>query len=531
MNKSSIRTKVMGLVGVIGLLAAVVAVTSVMALRSVSDQVDNLAERQAASQTLLLNIDRDLQQTQLALERALRLPPGEDRTAAAADFTENAQQTIDRWKTYQPLAFGTPEERAEWPIYESKRTQWLDLANAMLSGPTPNALQMTELAAAFDGARDVVDKIGGDIYEVVVPKTAKTVRQTARDRTVLLLAMVGAVVVLTIGAALLLARLLRPLAALRSGAERIAHGDVKVQFAHQSGDEIGQLASAFASMTAFLAETADTLDAIGRGDLTTEVQTRGDDDAVGGSLSTTVKSLRTLVGDLRSITSQLAASSASLTQLSHNLVEAADSTSTQADSVAAASTEMDATIQSVSEGASQVASISDIARDTANRAQVAIQRLTMSSQEIGDVIEIITGIASRTNLLALNATIEAARAGAAGRGFSVVANEVKELAAQTSRATDGVRNKVIAIQADTNAATQAIDDVVGSIDQMREFAGEVAAAVMQQSATTGEIARSVYMVVNAAEATKSASALAEGASAELDQLARNLDVALSAFRT
>ena len=107
------------------------------------------------------------------------------------------------------------------------------------------------------------------------------------------------------------------------------------------------------------------------------------------------------------------------------------------------------------------------------------------------MIKLINGIAEQTNLLALNATIEAARAGEAGKGFAVVASEVKELAQETARATEDISRRVEAIQADTAGAVEAIGQISAVIGEINDFQATIAAAVEEQTATSNEMNRNV----------------------------------------
>ncbi len=162
--------------------------------------------------------------------------------------------------------------------------------------------------------------------------------------------------------------------------------------------------------------------------------------------------------------------------------------------VAGASEQLSA---SIGEIAVQVARSAESARQAAaesKRTDESVEELANAAGRIGDVVRLIGDIAAQTNLLALNATIEAARAGDAGRGFAVVAGEVKNLAAQTARATEEIGGQIAAMQAATQGSIVAIRAISGRIEDISTLAAQVACAVEEQGAATAEIASSVQRV-------------------------------------
>jgi methyl-accepting chemotaxis protein len=183
----------------------------------------------------------------------------------------------------------------------------------------------------------------------------------------------------------------------------------------------------------------------------------------------------------------------------------ASNTNAQATSVASATEESSASVQTVASAAEQLSkSIAEISRQVkqsrevshetstaAEETDVTIKGLADSAAKIGDVVGLINDIASQTNLLALNATIEAARAGEMGKGFAVVAGEVKQLANQTSKATDEISAQIGAVQTATEAAVQAIAKIVANIHKVNEISETITGSVDEQNGATSEIARSV----------------------------------------
>ncbi len=203
------------------------------------------------------------------------------------------------------------------------------------------------------------------------------------------------------------------------------------------------------------------------------------------------RQLAAAAAELNATATQLSGNAEKSTSVANSTAAASEEVSQGVRTVATNTEEMSASIKEIARNASEASSTSATTLKQAKETNITITKLGESSQEIGNVIKVISSIAQQTNLLALNATIEAARAGDAGRGFAVVANEVKELAKQTAKATEDITNKITGIQRDSTGAVDAVAAIGLTIEKLNGIAGAIAASVEEQSATTNEVSRVV----------------------------------------
>lgn len=239
---------------------------------------------------------------------------------------------------------------------------------------------------------------------------------------------------------------------------------------------------------------------------------------------------------VQNVTHSSAQSLTAIRTRSENLTKRSDDANSNTQKVAVSAEELARTAADIGFRVKEADSLAQTAGDASLTARRSVDGLQSSSAKIGNVIRLIAAIARRTNLLALNATIEAARAGEYGRGFTVVASEVKELSNQTHQATEQIRADIESLQKDAGASIDAVRRISEVIETIRPLFSEVAAAVEQQAATSdelsqrasdtsrfvGEVAASAREIEDAAAGATENGVSVEKAGREVAQLAEKL---------
>ncbi|WP_315703582.1 MULTISPECIES: methyl-accepting chemotaxis protein [unclassified Bradyrhizobium] len=324
-------------------------------------------------------------------------------------------------------------------------------------------------------------------------------------------------------------RISRPIVDLTVSMSRIAGGDISAEISGLARkDEIGAMAAAVGvfknnMITAdrLAAEKASESDVkMRRAQMMDELARKFE-----AKVSELISGLTRASGAMENTAKSMSSTAASTNRQAGLVAAASDQTSGNVQTVASATEELTSSISEISRQVAQSTQIAARAVDNARRTGDTARSLAEGAQKIGDVVTLIQNIAEQTNLLALNATIEAARAGEAGRGFAVVASEVKSLAEQTAKATTEISEQIAAIQTASDETVTAIQDVVHVITEIDQIGMAIASAIEEQGSATKEISRSVQ---DAARGTQDVNANIAGVQQAADQTGNAAQEVLSA---
>jgi methyl-accepting chemotaxis protein len=429
----------------------------------------------------------------LIVADAERADVDKNLAARKADFEKAA-------KAYQPL-ISSPAEREladqldkQWQSFAGASAEVQSLANKgdVAAAKEINAGKVVPIGRAMDGTLAKLVELNDKGAEAAGQGADATYWNAILMMTLIL----GGAIVIGLGAAIYMVRDIRHgIGSILKPMGQLTDGELSVEIPHQGeATEIGRIASALQIFKeALVAKKAS--DEAARAE-----------DAIKASraqrISTATGNFEAMIGELvdslSSASTELEASATSMTKTSDGTMSLSDSAASASravtdniQAVAAATEEITSSVNEIGRQVHESNRIASTAVGQAQKTDESIARLSLAAGRINDVVKLIREVAEQTNLLALNATIEAARAGEAGRGFAVVASEVKALATQTAKATAEIDAQVADMQTATADSVAAIKEIGSTITLISEVSSAIAAAVEQQGAATQEIARNV----------------------------------------
>ncbi len=347
-------------------------------------------------------------------------------------------------------------------------------------------------------------------------------QHTAEKRNLVIVLSLFAIFVATGAGFIISRRITRPLHRLVESADSIASGNLNVVLPDVScKDEMGDLARSFFNMTQSLNSYTQQMAAVAHGDLTGEVVPSSDEDTMGNALASMLTALREMTSRMADAAQVLTTSISQISASSAQLSTSSAETATAVSEISATVEEVKQTTRLSMDKAKTVAEVANEAAKTSHAGREATQklngemdtikdkmeyvaehivRLSEKSQDIAHIIAVVNDLADQSNILAVNASIEAAKAGEEGRGFSVVAQEIRSLAEQSKQATDQVRSILADIQKATSAAVMATEqgsnavesgvsrtmNAASSIQHLADTVSQAAMAATQISASSQE---------------------------------------------
>jgi methyl-accepting chemotaxis protein len=475
----------------------------------------------------------------------------EGQYVAAANSTDKAQiepqitaqmKAIEaQRKVYEPLQ-SEPDEKVAYAAFSGKWAKYIVLHDELIKHSQKNENEAASKLFRGD-TQALYDDFGKDldtIIDVNSKGAAKSWVEAQATYSSVLWLMITIIVIVSMVAVLslifVIAAVTKPISVITASMKQVSGGDLNAAIPYtKRSNEIGDMARTLSIFQQGLAEAARMRE------LAIQTETQNAEN---------MKRARNQIADqfqakMGALADAFAKSSAEVSDAAKNLSATAEETARQAQAVSGAAEEASANVQTVAasteemsasirEIASQVSKSTDVANvaaTEASRTESDVRALSEAATKIGEVVELINNIAGQTNLLALNATIEAARAGESGRGFAVVASEVKQLAAQTARATEDISSKISEIQSATNRTVGSIDKIVGTVAQIQQIATAIASAIEEQGAATGEIssntqlaARGTEDVTNNINGVGRAAEMTGAASTQLMGLSSNLNM-------
>ena len=415
-----------------------------------------------------------------------KLLPAIDRAAAGLKAWEAEHATAAQKPHVEQLIAGIVKYRGA-----------IDWVNQMLDIDFGSSVSF--LSPFDSNYRLLIDGLDGLVNEqtLLAQAEANTARtQGEHTKHVFTMTAVGSLLAVLLVTSLLIWTTLKSVRTIAEATSRLADGDTATELEQlKRRDELGAIVRA-------LSVFRDNLLNVGALKSEQEQQARAGEierraglarmaDNFESSIGSIVRDVVQAAGEMQEVAQGMSVAADQTNRRASDVATSAATSSTGTQAVAAAVEQLAASSREIGRQVTASRKASDKAVEEARRTDTSVQSLTQAALRIGEVVNLIAGIATRTNLLALNATIEAARAGEAGLGFAVVAAEVKTLAQQTSGATAEVTAQIIQIRAATDGAVAALRSITGTIQESSATSVSIANSVGQQSDATADIARNV----------------------------------------